>query len=139
MACPYMLKSFLSALVVCWMLPAHAGDAASAAGSTDRLIVKYRGLAPQARPDARSISRALTVAARHRMSLRPVPDHAAGAHVLQLDRCISMQDAATLASDLEAGDAQIEFAQAEPSDHAAADPADSACGPAPGSRYATAR
>jgi serine protease len=139
MACPYMLKSLFPALVACWMLPAHAGDAAGPAGSTDRLVVKYRDLAPPARPDARSLSRALTVAARHRMSLRPVQGPTAGAHVLQLDRCISMQDAATLASDLEAGDAQIEFAQPEPPDHPAADPADSACGPAPGSRYATAR
>ncbi|HET7862922.1 MAG TPA: hypothetical protein VFL86_00820 [Burkholderiaceae bacterium] len=118
-------------------LPAHAGDieATELAGTTSRLIVKYRDLPVQARLDARTLGRALTVAARFRMSIQAVSTPAVDAHVLQLDRCVPLKYATALASELEASDAQVEYAYPERS----TDPANGTCLSGQGFLYATAR
>ena len=132
------LKSLALVLCVWAALPAHAGDveATDLAGTTDRLIVKYRDLPGLVRLDARTLGRTLSVAARFRMSVQALSTPSAGAHVLQLDRCVSIKYAAALASELEASDAQVEYAYP---DRATATTTSGACQPGQGAQYATAR
>ncbi len=131
------LKSLALVLCVWAALPAHAGDvdASELAGTTNRLIVKYRDVPGQARLDARTVGRALTVAARFRMSVQALPTPSAGAHVLQLDRCVSVKYATALASELEASDAQVEYAYPD----RAPTPTSGTCQPGQGAQYAKAR
>lgn len=135
----HLLTLRLLALVLCACaaLPARAGDieATELAVSTNRLIVKYRDLPVQERLDARTLSRALTVAARFRMSIQAVSTPAVDAHVLQLDRCVPLKYATALANELEASDAQVEYAYPERS----TDPAHGTCRSGQGFLYATAR
>jgi serine protease len=102
--------------------PATALDAAvlnvapATPAPTDRLIVKYRDMqgATSLSAGALSVDRlsALqTQAAQHGVQLKHLRNTALGAHVLKLDRRLSVKDAAALAASLKAQDPSIEYAE----------------------------
>lgn len=131
------LKLLALALYAWTALPAQAAEleGTEPAGTTSRLIVKYRDIPGQTRLDARTLGRALTVAARFRMSIQPMSTATADTHVLQLDRCVPLKYATALANELEATDAQVEYAYPERDTGQAND----TCQPGQGFLYATAR
>jgi serine protease len=112
-------------------VPAGAVTASAAQGvdvtaETDRLIVKYRD---EAAPDAKSIAKGLTRAAAATplaaarkavvdqigrqlgLTMKELHTIGTGARVIQMNRKVSVADAAKLAADLAASDASIEYAE----------------------------
>ncbi|MGJ7917397.1 S8 family peptidase [Massilia sp. LXY-6] len=101
--------------------PASAVQGAGVSDQTDRLIVKYKD---EAAPGAKGRSRA--AASPMAASRKAVVDQAGrklgltiqelhtigtGAHVLKLNRKVSVADAARLAADLAASDSSVEYAE----------------------------
>jgi serine protease len=102
--------------------PATAFDAAvlnvapANPAPTDRLIVKYRDMqgATSLSAGAMAADRLSTLqaqAARHGVQLKHLRNTALGAHVLKLDRRLSVKDATALAASLKAQDPAIEYAE----------------------------
>ncbi|MEW6703565.1 MAG: S8 family peptidase [Pseudomonadota bacterium] len=91
--------------------------AASAATSTDRMIVKYRDVQSLPRSAAAAPLAADRMASlqaqgeRYGVKMGHLRNNALGAHVLQLDRALSVQEAAALAAQLKAQDPAIEYAE----------------------------
>ncbi|HWJ93692.1 MAG TPA: S8 family peptidase [Telluria sp.] len=92
--------------------------AAKAPGLTDRLIVKYRDSAPAgkgaARPAAISAERkAIVDRAGQQFGLMVRQSHtiATGAHIMKLDRKMSVEEVGKLAAELMARDPSVEYAE----------------------------
>ena len=121
----------LGASVVYAGAPAGAATASAAQGAgitdqTDRLIVKYKD---ESAPDAKSVARGLTRAAaaapmaasrlavvsqvgrKLGLTMKELHTIGTGARVIQLNRKVSVADAAKVAADLVASDASVEYAE----------------------------
>ncbi|MCS0591514.1 S8 family peptidase [Massilia norwichensis] len=134
---PAVLKLCAAAVIGLGASVVHAGtpvgvanaSAAQGAGisdQTDRLIVKYKD---EAAPDAKSTARGLTRAAASSpmaasrkatvdqvgrklgLTMKELHTIGTGARVLQLNRKVSVADAAKVAADLMASDATVEYAE----------------------------
>jgi serine protease len=88
-----------------------AAAALPAADVTDQLIIKYRTAVAAAVVDAGTMSSARTAAARQNLGMKHLRRTALGSHVVQLDRSISLQDAQALASEIQASDFNVEYAE----------------------------
>ena len=99
-------------------VPDYQGVQSATVDQTDRLIVKYRDAVPAGKAGARvpALVRerlALLTRAGQQFGLSMKLSHsiATGAHVMQLDRTISVADAAALAADLAERDPSVEYAE----------------------------
>jgi serine protease len=101
---------------------ASAAQGAGILGQTDRLIVKYKDeSAPSAKGLARAAAASPMAAARKAqvdlagrqlsLTIKELHTIGTGARVLQLNRKVSVADAAKLAADLMARDASVEYAE----------------------------
>jgi serine protease len=101
---------------------ASAAQGAGTLGQTDRLIVKYKDeSAPSAKGLARAAAASPMAAARKAqvdlvgrqlsLTIKELHTIGTGARVLQLNRKVSVADAAKLAADLMARDASVEYAE----------------------------
>ncbi len=99
-------------------MPDYQSVQSATVDQTDRLIVKYRDAVPAGKAAARvpALVRerlALLTRAGQQFGLSMKLSHstATGAHVMQLDRTISVADAAALATDLAERDPSVEYAE----------------------------
>lgn len=98
---------------------------AAISGHTDRLIVKYKpGTVAAARADAQSMARAFEAAARAGVQLKHLRTNAFGAHVLKMDKLLSLAEVRALARAVADGDAEVEFAEPDRRLHALMTPND---------------
>ena len=99
----------LAAIVMLWApVTASAADA----NFTDRIIVKYRGGgAVSGLLQAQQKNATDASAARHGVALNRVRTTALGSQVLQVDRRLSLDEAARLAADIAASDPNVEYAE----------------------------
>jgi serine protease len=98
---------------------------ASIAGHTDRLILKYKpGTAAAARADDQALARAHEAAHRAGVQMRWLRTNALGAHVLKLDRLLSVAEVRRLAQAVAEADADVEFAEPDRRLHALLTPND---------------
>ncbi len=101
------LKSTL-AIALCVPALASAADAKF----TDRIIVKYRdGGAISALTQAQQMRGTDSAAARSGVALNRVRTTGLGSQVLQVDRKLSLAEAAQLAADIAASDPNVEYAE----------------------------
>jgi serine protease len=104
---------------------ASAAQDAAITGQTDRLIVKYKDESADAKSVARGLSRAAAaspmaasrlavvaqVGRKQGLTVKELHTIGTGARVIQLNRKVSVADAAKLAADLAASDASVEYAE----------------------------
>jgi serine protease len=85
---------------------------ASISGHTDRLIIKYKaGSLAAARADTQAMARAHEAVQRAGTQMRYVRSNAQGAHVMKLDRMLSIAEVHALAKLVADADAEVEFAE----------------------------
>jgi serine protease len=98
---------------------------AAIAGHTDRLIVKYKaGTLAAAKADAQTMARAFEAAARAGVQLKHLRTNAFGAHVLKMDKLLTLAEVRALARAVADGDADVEFAEPDRRMHALFTPND---------------
>jgi serine protease len=130
---PAVLKLCAAAVIGLGASAVHAGAVSASAAQgvsitdqTDRLIVKYKD---EAAPDAKSTAKGLTRAAASSpiiasrlatlntvgrklgLTMKELHSIGTGARVIQLNRKVSVGDAAKLAADLVASDSSVEYAE----------------------------
>ena len=96
-----------AALMMLAPLAAHAADA----GYTDRIIVKYRTAPANALGETAQLRGAELPAARMGLAMRRLRTTALGSQVLKADRRLSLAEAERLATDIEAADPNVEYAE----------------------------
>jgi serine protease len=89
----------------------QAVNARPMADTVDQLIVKYRNATTATVLDANTLSTASASASSRNLGLRHVRRTALGAHVLRLDRRVSVDEAVALAQEIQAGDFNVEYAE----------------------------
>ncbi|MGO4476091.1 S8 family peptidase [Massilia sp. 2TAF26] len=117
---------FVQAGVPATAVTASAAQGVDVTAETDRLIVKYKD---ESAPDAKSVAKGLSRAAaaspmaasrlavlntagrKLGLTMKELHTIGTGARVIQMNRKISVAEAAKLAADLTAGDASIEYAE----------------------------
>lgn len=98
---------------------------AAIAGHTDRLIVKYKaGTAAFARADTQAMARAHEAMNRAGVQMRYLRSNAFGAHVMKLDRLLSVAEVKQLAREVAAADLDVEFVEPDRRMHAMLTPND---------------
>jgi serine protease len=98
---------------------------AAIAGHTDRLIVKYKpGSLAEARADAQTMARAFEAAARAGVQLKYLRSNAFGAHVLKMDKLLTVREVRALAQAVAEADVDVEFAEPDRRMHALMTPND---------------
>ncbi|MFZ5549058.1 MAG: S8 family peptidase [Pseudomonadota bacterium] len=98
---------------------------ASITGHTDRLILKYKpGTLAAARADDQALARAHEAVQRAGVQMRWLRTNALGAHVLKLDRLMTVAEARQLALAVAAADTDVEFAEPDRRLHALLTPND---------------
>jgi serine protease len=103
-----------------------AGLQAAIANHTDRLIIKYKaGTAAFAHADAQAMERAHEAANRAGVQMRYLRSNAFGAHVMKLDRLMTVAEVRGLAQAVAAADAEVEFVEPDRRMHALMTPNDS--------------
>ena len=99
---------------------------AAISGHTDRLIVKYKpGSVAAARADAHAMASAFEAAARAGVQLKHLRTNAFGAHVLKMDKLLSIAEVRALAKAVAEADLDVEFAEPDRRMHARMTPNDS--------------
>jgi serine protease len=99
---------------------------AAIAGHTDRLIIQYkRGTAAFAHADAQAMARAHEAVQRAGVQMRYLRSNAFGAHVMKLDRMLTLAEVKRLAQAVAAADVDVEFAEPDRRMHALLTPNDS--------------
>jgi len=132
-----VLKFCAAALVALGAAAAHAGphDAAPPRfiTQTDRLIIRYKDAVDTSKAKVAVAARAIPDARQAQLdragqgfgaTLRALRATANGAHVLQLSRSMSLDEAKQLAADLKARDASVEYAEPDRIMTALATPSD---------------
>ena len=132
-----VLKFCAAALIALGSAAAHAGpqDAASPRfiTQTDRLIIRYKDAVDTSKSRTPVAARAIPDARQAQLdragqgfgaTLRALRATANGAHVLQLSRTMSLDEAKLLAADLKARDANVEYAEPDRIMTALATPSD---------------
>jgi serine protease len=98
---------------------------AAITGHTDRLIVKYKpGSLAEARADAQTMARAFEAAARAGVQLKYLRSNAFGAHVLKMDKLLTVREVRALAQAVAEADVEVEFAEPDRRMHALMTPND---------------
>ncbi|HEV8689099.1 MAG TPA: peptidase S8, partial [Ideonella sp.] len=98
---------------------------AAIAGHTDRLIIKYKaGTAALVHADAQALARAHEAVQRAGVQMRYLRSNVFGAHVMKLDRLLSVAEVHALAKAVAAADADVEFAEPDRRLHAMLSPND---------------
>ncbi|MFC5551912.1 S8 family peptidase [Massilia aerilata] len=130
---PAVLKLCAAAVIGLGASAVHAGSVnasaaqgASISDQTDRLIVKYKDeAAPDAKSNAKGLTRAAasspiiaarlatlnTVGRKLGLTMKELHTIGTGARVVQLNRKVSVAEAAQVAADLAASDASVEYAE----------------------------
>ena len=111
--------TFLAATLAATLAPAsHAGQQEGAQSravtQTDRLIVKYKDAKPGAETSLVSnLRQAIVDRAGQQIgaTLQALRATASGAHVFQLNRTMTLDEARTLAADIKSRDASVEYAE----------------------------
>jgi serine protease len=99
---------------------------AAITGHTDRLIVKYKaGTAAFAHADTQAMARAHDAVNRAGVQMRYLRSNAFGAHVMKLDRLLTVAQVRQLAQAVAAADADVEFVEPDRRMHALMTPNDS--------------
>ncbi len=102
---------------------------AAITGHTDRLIIKYKaGTAAAAHADAQAMARAHEAVQRAGVQMRYLRTNAFGAHVMKLDRLLTVAEAQGLAKAVRSGDIDVEFAEPDRRMHALMTPNDTSYG-----------
>jgi serine protease len=98
-------------------------------GHTDRLIIKYKaGTAAAARADTQAMARAHEAIHRAGVQAKFLRTNAIGAHVMQLDRLLTVAEAHKLAKAVRRADLEIEFSEPDHRMNALMTPNDSGYG-----------
>ena len=98
---------------------------AAISGHTDRLIIKYKaGSAAFAHADAQALARAHEAVNRAGVQMRYLRSNASGAHVMKLDRMLSVAEVRALAKTVAAADVDVEFVEPDRRMHAMLSPND---------------
>ncbi|HEV8689631.1 MAG TPA: S8 family peptidase [Ideonella sp.] len=102
------------------------GLQAAISGHTDRLIVKFRPgtLAAVRGGDTQALARVHEAAQRTGVQMRYLRSNALGAHVMQLDRLLTVAQVQALAQSVAAADTEVEFAEPDRRLHAMFTPND---------------
>jgi len=102
---------------------------AAITGHTDRLIIKYKaGTAAAAHADAQSMARAHEAVQRAGVQMKFLRSNAFGAHVMKLDRLLTVAEVQGLAKAVRSGDVDVEFAEPDRRMHALMTPNDTSYG-----------
>jgi len=102
---------------------------AAITGHTDRLIIKYKaGTAAAAHADAESMARAHEAVQRAGVQMKFLRSNAFGAHVMKLDRLLTVAEVQRLAKAVRSGDIDVEFAEPDRRMHALMTPNDTSYG-----------
>ncbi len=104
----------------------EAAAQAGIAGHTDQLIIKFKagGLAAQRGADTQALARVHEAAQRAGVQMRFLRSNAFGAHVLELDRLLGVDDARELARAVAQADGEVEYAEPDRRLHALLTPND---------------
>lgn len=116
---PLLLTATCLAALLTSTLAGAAADVAQAAGApdvaaatTDRMIIRYRnGSAGALRPDFMTMARAHEVLNRAGVQMTRLRSNALSAHVMGLDRPVSVGTLRALAQDIMRNDATVEYAE----------------------------
>lgn len=98
---------------------------AAITGHTDRLIIKYKaGTAAAAHADAQAMARAHEAVNRVGAQMRYLRTNAFGAHVMKLDRLLTVAEVQQMAKAVRAADIDVEFVEPDRRMHALMTPND---------------